>query len=39
MTVEHEGLRDRHHLFGLLLKDFFSGSPFVVDVERDLGQR
>jgi hypothetical protein len=36
MTVAHEGLRDGHRLFGLLLKDYFSGSPFVVDVERDL---
>ncbi len=31
-----EGLRDWHRLFGLLLTDFFSGSPFVVEVERDL---
>jgi hypothetical protein len=29
-------LRDWHRLFGLLLTDFFSGSPFVVEVERDL---
>jgi hypothetical protein len=36
MTVEREALRDWHRLFGLLLTDFFSGSPFVVDVERDL---
>jgi hypothetical protein len=36
MTVEHEALRDWHRLFGLLLTDFFSGSPFVVEVERDL---
>jgi hypothetical protein len=36
MTVEEEALRDWHRLFGLLLMDFFSGSPFVVDVERDL---
>jgi hypothetical protein len=36
MTVEREGLRDWHRLFGLLLTDFFSGSPFVVEVERDL---
>src|SRR5438034_7664996 len=36
MTVEKEALRDWHRLFGLLLTDFFSGSPFVVEVERDL---
>src|SRR5438093_11865227 len=36
MTVERQVLRDWHRLFGLLLTDFFSGSPFVVEVERDL---
>src|SRR5947208_8639669 len=36
MTVEREELRDWHRLFGLLLTDFFTGSPFVVEVERDL---
>jgi hypothetical protein len=36
MAVEKEALRDWHRLFGLLLTDFFTGSPFVVDVERDL---
>jgi hypothetical protein len=36
MAVKREGLRDWHRLFGLLLTDFFSGSPFVVEVERDL---
>jgi hypothetical protein len=36
MTPEREALRDWHRLFGLLLTDFFSGSPFVVEVERDL---
>lgn len=36
MTVEREALRDWHRLFGLLLTDFFSGSPFAVEVERDL---
>jgi len=25
-----------HRLFGLLLSDFFTGSPFVVDLEKDL---
>ncbi len=36
MAVEREMLRDWHRLFGLLLTDFFSGSPFAVEVERDL---
>jgi hypothetical protein len=27
---------DWHRLFGLLLTDFFSGSPFVVELEKDL---
>ncbi|HEX5273509.1 MAG TPA: hypothetical protein VFW33_23600 [Gemmataceae bacterium] len=36
MADEREALRDWHRLFGLLLTDFFTGSPFVVDVERDL---
>jgi hypothetical protein len=31
-----EGLRDWHRLFGLLLTDFFTGSLFTVEVERDL---
>ena len=39
MAGEREGLRDWHRLFGLLLTDFFSGSPFVVEVERDLSQQ
>ncbi len=25
-----------HRLFGLLLSDFFAGSPFVVELEKDL---
>jgi hypothetical protein len=29
-------LRDWHRLFGLLLTDFFTDSPFVVEVERDV---
>src|SRR5947209_4200524 len=36
MAGKREALRDWHRLFGLLLTDFFSGSPFVVEVERDL---
>ena len=39
MTVEREALQDWHRLFGLLLTDFFTGSPFTVDVERDLSQQ
>jgi hypothetical protein len=36
MAVEREALRDWHRLFGMLLTDFFSGSPFIVEIERDL---
>jgi hypothetical protein len=36
MADEREALRDWHRLFGLLLMDFFTGSPFEVEVERDL---
>src|SRR5215210_7259363 len=36
MAGQPEGLRDWHRLFGLLLTDYFSDSPFVVEVERDL---
>jgi hypothetical protein len=36
MAVGREALRDWHRLFGLLLIDFFTGSPFTVEVERDL---
>src|SRR2546430_15966806 len=36
MAVGREALRDWRRLFGLLLADFFTGSPFVVEVERDL---
>jgi MgtE intracellular N domain len=39
MVVEREALRDWHRLFGLLLIDFFSGSPYAVDVERDLSEQ
>src|SRR5262245_26958958 len=39
MTVEREALRDWHRLFGLLLTDFFTGLPFVVEVERDLSEQ
>ncbi|HTU90672.1 MAG TPA: hypothetical protein VMF69_11405 [Gemmataceae bacterium] len=36
MEAEKEVLRDWHRLFGLLLTDFFTGSPFSVEVECDL---
>src|SRR5207248_1621899 len=36
MAVEREGQRDWHRLFGLLLTDFFTGTPFTVEVERDM---
>ena len=39
MAVDREALRDWHRLFGLLLTDFFTGSPFTVEVERDLSQQ
>jgi hypothetical protein len=39
MAVVRGALRDWHRLFGLLLTDFFSGSPFRVDVERDLSEQ
>jgi hypothetical protein len=39
MAVEKDALRDWHRLFGLLLTDYFTGSPFTVEVERDLSQQ
>ncbi len=36
MADEPKELRDWHRLFGLLLMDFFSGSPYTVEIERDL---
>lgn len=39
MAVDRDALRDWHRLFGLLLTDFFSGSPFIVEVERDLSEQ
>lgn len=39
MPMEQEALRDWHRLFGLLLTDFFTDSPFIVEVERDLSQQ
>src|ERR1700740_1533932 len=39
MANEGTSLRDWHRLFGLLLADYFTGSPFTVDVERDLSEQ
>jgi hypothetical protein len=39
MAVDRDALRDWHRLFGLLLIDFFTGSPFTVEVERDLSEQ
>jgi hypothetical protein len=39
MAEEKEALRDWHRLFGLLLTDFFTDSPFTVEVERDLSEQ
>src|SRR5438552_10664753 len=39
MAADPNTLRDWHRLFGLLLTDFFSGSPFTVEIERDLSQQ
>jgi hypothetical protein len=39
MAVDRDTLRDWHRLFGLLLTDFFSNSPFTVEVERDLSEQ
>jgi hypothetical protein len=36
MAGKREALRDWHRLFGLLLIDLFTGSPFVVEVEADV---
>jgi hypothetical protein len=36
MAKEH---RDWHRLFGLMLTDFFSGSPFCVETELDLSKK
>lgn len=39
MVVNRDALRDWHRLFGLLLTDFFTDSPFLVEMERDLSQQ
>jgi hypothetical protein len=38
LPADQDALRDWHRLFGLLLTDFFTGSPFTVEVERDLSE-
>jgi hypothetical protein len=39
MAAKRDALRDWHRLFGLLLSDFFTGSPFTVELERDLSKQ
>jgi hypothetical protein len=39
MALERDALREWHRLFGLLLTDVFTGSPFTVEVERDLSEQ
>jgi hypothetical protein len=36
MAADRDVLREWHRLFGLLLTDFFTDTPFAVEVERDL---
>ena len=36
MAIDKDALRDWHRLFGLVLTDFFTGSPFIVEIESDL---
>jgi len=37
--MERDALRDWHRLFRLLLTDYFTGLPFIVEVERDLSEQ
>jgi hypothetical protein len=39
MAIDRDALRDWHRLFGLLLTDFFTDSPFAVEIERDLSEQ
>ena len=39
MADEPVVLRDWHRLFGLLLTDFFTDTPFTVELERDLSKQ
>ena len=36
MARKKQPATDWHRLFGLLLTDFFTGTPFVVEMEKDL---
>lgn len=39
MAVDRDAPRDWHRIFGLLLTDFFTRSPFRVELERDVSQQ
>ena len=39
MARQQDALRDWHRLFGLLLTDYFTDTPFTVEVERDLSEQ
>jgi hypothetical protein len=39
METERSSLRDWHRLFGAMMTDLFTGSPFVVEVERDVSMQ
>ena len=36
---KQQRLQQWHHLFGLLLTDYFTGSPYEVELEKDLSQQ
>lgn len=39
MPTERDAPRDYHRIFGMLLTDFLTRSPFLVEVERDMSQQ
>jgi hypothetical protein len=39
MAIDREEPLDWHRLFGLVLTDFFTDSPFAVEIERDLSEQ
>jgi hypothetical protein len=39
MAIDRDAVREWHRLFGLLLTDLFTDSPFTVEVERDLSMQ
>jgi len=39
MARERDAPRDWHRIYGLLWIDYFKGSPFLVEVERDMSQQ